>query len=100
MKNFLKNFFNKEIDALKAENKNLLCANTRLQKELSALQTANYELDTNYKNMVEEYKKDHETYIAGIAEVNKLKEQYENLIATMKDQRKEYEKQMKVILGI
>ena len=100
MKNFLKNFFNKEIDALKAENKNLLCANTRLQKELSALQTANYELDTNYKNMVEEYKTDHETYIAGIAEVNKLKEQYENLIAKMKDQRKEYEKQMKVILGI
>ena len=47
-----------------------------------------------------EYQNNYQTYIAGIAEVNELKQKYETLISTMKKQKAEYELQMKALLGI
>ena len=35
-----------------------------------------------------------------MAEINKLKEEYEKLILSMKNQKQEYEKQMKVLFGL
>lgn len=100
MGNLINKYMKKEIEKLKETNKTLIAANTRLQQELSAIQQANYELNTNYKDMEIEYQNNYQTYITGIAEVNELKQKYETLILTMKKQKAEYELQMKTLLGI
>lgn len=100
MGNLIYKYMKKEIEKLKETNKSLMAANARLQQELSAIQKANYELNTNYKDMQIEYQNNYQIYITGIAEVNELKQKYEDLIAAMKKQKAEYELQMKTLLGI
>lgn len=98
--NLIKKYLQKELDKARNENQKLLSANTRLQDEISALQVANYELNKTYEDMQKAYQSDHESYISGMAEINKLKEEYKKLILSMKNQKQEYEKQMKVLLGL
>ena len=100
MKILIEQHLRKQNEQLRATNKQLLNENSRLKQQNLELETINCDLRKSIQDMEITHQITADRYSNGVAEIAKLKSEYQKLIVDMKAKKEAYETQMKALLGI
>lgn len=100
MKSFIEKHLRKQNEQLREINMQLANENSRLKQKNLELETINYDLRKSVQDMESTHQITADQYSNGMAEIAKLKREYEKLIADMKTKKDVYETKMKTLLGI